>query len=69
MFRTPDQVKKRLDELIAKIVEIQGKHMDGKEPADVLVVSLHLALPAADANKVGSRLHTATYFAPLSRDG
>jgi hypothetical protein len=37
--RSPQQVTERLDELIARIRDIQRPHMNGDKPADVVVVS------------------------------
>ncbi|KAF2261003.1 putative phosphoglycerate mutase [Lojkania enalia] len=39
-----DQVSERLDRLIEEILKVQGPHMDGKEPADVVLVAHGLIL-------------------------
>lgn len=39
------QVSERLDKLVSKIREIQRPHMNGSQPADVLLVGLSFLLP------------------------
>lgn len=42
--RTPQQVTQRLDSLIAKIRNIQRPHMNGEQPADIVVVAHGMSL-------------------------
>ncbi len=45
--RSAEAVQERLDRLIGEIYKLQTPHMDGKsgQPADVLVVRMHLSSP------------------------
>lgn len=36
---SPAQVTERIDHLIAKIKKIQGSHMNGEKPADIVIVA------------------------------